>query len=137
MMRMMTKRKISEKEICRICKHEKSSDEFHVDNRNASGLHRTCKSCRSEHRKARYLRDEEYDALLIAQNNSCAICGIHIAELKTNLVVDHDYQTMKVRGLLCNNCNSGIGFFKENQEILAMAIEYLIKHEATPTPPLH
>jgi hypothetical protein len=132
----MTKRKISETEFCRTCKVQKSSDQFHLDSRNASGLNRICKSCRSEHRKARYLKDEEYDKLLVIQNNSCAICGIHISELKTNLVVDHDYETLKVRGLLCNNCNVGLGLFRDNQEILAMAIEYLIKHEH-PAPSLH
>ncbi len=42
-----------------------------------------------------------------------------------NMSVDHDHVTGKIRGLLCHYCNVGIGNFRENQESLAAAIEYL------------
>jgi len=63
---------------------------------------------------------KDYNKLLKNQNNKCKIC------LKKNkLVVDHDHKTGKVRGLLCNHCNTGIGFLKENLNILKNSIKYL------------
>ena len=68
---------------------------------------------------------EDYNKMLINQNNKCDICRIGF----NNLVVDHCHTTGKVRGLLCNGCNSGIGFFKENKVTILNSIEYLNKHE--------
>ena len=68
---------------------------------------------------------EDYNKMLINQNNKCDICRIEF----NNLVVDHCHTTGKVRGLLCNGCNSGIGFFKENKVTILNSIEYLNKHE--------
>lgn len=65
---------------------------------------------------------EEYDLMCLKQGNACAICQkIHIKRL----VIDHCHTTGKVRGLLCNNCNSGIGFLQENIEVMKNAILYL------------
>ena len=60
----------------------------------------------------------------------CPICGIlfshHTSEdRKTQPVVDHDHTTGKVRGILCNRCNSGLGLFKDNKTSLENAITYL------------
>jgi len=71
--------------------------------------------------------DEEDDALLKAQNNSCAICGIHTSEIERGLVVDHNHETHKIRGLLCTRCNVGLGYYGDDTTKLSMAIEYLIK----------
>jgi len=59
------------------------------------------------------------------QNFGCAICGITEEETKKSFCVDHDHKTGKVRGLLCNNCNHGLGLFKDNTLFLARAINYL------------
>lgn len=64
---------------------------------------------------------EDFLALQEYQNSSCAICG----KVTTKLYVDHCHTTGKVRGLLCMNCNTGLGHFKDNQTFLAKAIEYL------------
>lgn len=69
---------------------------------------------------------EEYDAMYISQSGKCAICKTY--RDKWALYVDHNHKTGKVRALLCNNCNSGIGFFSENQDLLRQAIEYLDVH---------
>jgi hypothetical protein len=68
---------------------------------------------------------EEYIKLFNNQEGKCLIYGKHQIELKKALGVDHDHITGKVRGLLCNDCNLGIGHFKDNIEKLKLAIKYL------------
>ncbi len=64
----------------------------------------------------------DYDRMSAEQNYRCAICG---QETTNALHVDHNHQTKQVRGLLCENCNFGIGLFDENPETMAKAIVYL------------
>jgi hypothetical protein len=68
---------------------------------------------------------EKYNTMLSSQNNCCCICGRHMSEFKYNLAVDHDHSTGRARGLLCNNCNNGLGRFQDDIDILASAISYL------------
>ena len=68
---------------------------------------------------------EDYQNLLLEQNNKCAICGKHQEELSKILFIDHNHDTGKIRGLLCYNCNSAIGLFGENLATMARAITYL------------
>lgn len=63
----------------------------------------------------------EYNRMASEQNSMCRICG----EVGENLFVDHSHATGKVRGLLCNNCNAGLGMFRDNPEFLVSAISYL------------
>ena len=71
-----------------------------------------------------------YNALVQNQNNLCAIC--HGPEtFNGSLSVDHSHDTGKVRGLLCTNCNRGLGHFKDSLLYLKSAIEYLMKHDVT------
>ena len=69
---------------------------------------------------------EQYNAMRDAQNNSCLICG----EADCLLVVDHCHSSGKIRGLLCNPCNAGIGHLKESTAVLRNAILYI---ETSPT----
>lgn len=61
----------------------------------------------SRHRAfVRAVSDDEYAALLAAQDGGCAICG---RPPKTRrLHIDHDHSTMTVRGLLCHRCNRNL-----------------------------
>ena len=68
---------------------------------------------------------EQYYELYDKQMGKCAICGKHQTEFKRAINVDHDHTTGKVRGLLCNGCNSGIGYFKDSIDLLTQAIKYL------------
>lgn len=70
----------------------------------------------------------EYDTMLIAQGGGCAICGRSPEENGRRLGVDHDHETGEVRGLLCGNCNQGIGFFKDDTGRLRSAANYLEKN---------
>jgi Recombination endonuclease VII len=64
----------------------------------------------------------EYDALLAKQGGVCAICRKHS---KRRLCVDHCHLTGTVRGLLCDRCNVGLGYLKEDQASLVAALAYL------------
>lgn len=70
---------------------------------------------------------DEYADKLKAQNNCCAICGTQHLETNqvTRLHIDHCHKSKKIRGLLCTNCNKGLGHFHDNIEILKQAINYL------------
>ena len=67
------------------------------------------------------LTPEQFRDMMDSQYGWCAICKEPL--LKPH--VDHDHQTGRARGLLCSNCNTGIGLFKEDPIILARAIGYL------------
>ena len=92
-----------------------------------------CKPCdakihRENNLEKKYgLSLEEYDNLLERQEGKCAICGT--TENRGpgfRLVVDHNHDTGKVRGLLCNGCNTGIGNLYDNPKVVLKAYEYLI-----------
>ena len=68
---------------------------------------------------------EDYDKLLKDQNDCCAICNKHKSQLKRVLFVDHCHKTSRVRGLLCQKCNSVLGLVNDSIEILDKAKEYL------------
>jgi hypothetical protein len=67
----------------------------------------------------------EYIELKTIQQNRCAICREHESNLNRPLFVDHDHHTKEVRGLLCDRCNRGLGFFKDNTYNLSNAVKYL------------
>lgn len=69
---------------------------------------------------------EDYDELYTKQNGRCAICNKTKEETLTPICIDHSHKTGKVRGLLCYSCNQGIGFFKDDIQLLQKAINYLI-----------
>ena len=68
---------------------------------------------------------DDYDRMVESQNNKCKICGTDEPRGVGGWKVDHCHMTGKVRGLLCNNCNLGLGYFKDNTKSLQAAIEYL------------
>lgn len=77
------------------------------------------------------LTPEQYDEMNGKQNGLCAICSKpEITKSKVRLAVDHDHKTGYVRGLLCNTCNTALGKFYDNIELLKSAIWYLEKAEA-------
>lgn len=67
---------------------------------------------------------EIYEAMLSKQNGGCALCGASAGYGKM-LAVDHNHATGKIRGLLCDACNLGIGKFKDSPEKLRAAAAYI------------
>jgi hypothetical protein len=142
--------------ICSKCKVEKDTKLFHKSTKTSSRCQPSCKDCRnslsksdgyrSKHRlqaqqwrknnpikereiyiKYKYkISPNSYQGLLIKQNGTCAICK-QICTVNPNLSVDHCHLTKKVRGLLCDRCNKGLGFFKDNPDLLIEANKYLQK----------
>jgi hypothetical protein len=122
---------------------------FYADKRASSGLTRRCKDHHiAEAYKARkknqpkssrwaaqrngfLLRKygitlDDYQEMLAQQEGKCAICGSTEAKnFGDTLVVDHDHATGKVRGLLCGTCNTALGKFRDDPQILRSAICYL------------
>lgn len=84
------------------------------------------KKCRSDYWKQwKYgLTPEAYKELFDKQQGKCAIpsCANPIDH------IDHDHVTDKVRGLLCQKCNRGLGHFNDNPQLLEEAAAYLEKY---------
>jgi transketolase len=91
------------------------------------------KALSDKERQRRFgITPEGYSDLFKSQNGTCAICkqpetATRLGKVKA-LAVDHCHRSGVVRGLLCADCNTGIGKLKENKNILLSAIRYLDKH---------
>jgi len=68
---------------------------------------------------------KEYENMLEQQNGRCAICDKPPTTIR--LAIDHCHESGAVRGLLCANCNRGLGYFKDEISFLEAAIAYLQK----------
>jgi len=117
---------------CKVCinearrKYYKTSEGKEVSRKYQQKYNKTPQGKKS--RKKRNLKRtyglslDDYNVLLDKQGGRCAICGEK--PNKRHLDVDHDHDTKMVRGLLCNCCNFGIGYFKYDLEKMAKAIQY-------------
>lgn len=140
---------------CLDCREIKPLTDYHHDKRRPDGRVAQCKPCRMEYRKRWYAahredqiayaaewkqknRDRlphygrkfrhgitqvEYEAMVVIQDGACAVCGRRDGDLR----VDHDHVTGTIRGLLCDRCNRGLGFFADIPERLEAAAAYLRK----------
>ena len=71
--------------------------------------------------KTKYgLSKAEREAMELAQGGLCAIC-----KQGKKLVIDHSHESSEVRGLLCQKCNTGIGYFEEDESLFLSAVKYL------------
>jgi hypothetical protein len=127
---------------------QKSEDDFGVYTSRENRIYKrkVCKDCRAEQEKYRYSKDPslkakakdrdwkknlqrlygiteaQYNEMVKKQDGKCKICG---ATSRNRLNIDHCHKTGKVRGLLCWNCNIGIGYFKDSSNLLDIASKYL------------
>lgn len=135
--------------VCKKCNEEKSILDFSKGKGYKDGIRPYCIICRREYEVQSYhthkhkkpynyeyhrnnklkstygISYEEYLTMLELQQGGCAICGTTNTGKRKAFAVDHNHDTGKVRGLLCSNCNTGIGNLKEDEGIMLRAIEYL------------
>ena len=72
---------------------------------------------------------DEFNQLLLSQNNSCAICSRHLDSTGRETHLDHNHTTNKIRGILCTRCNLLLGCALDNITILSNAIKYLEQND--------
>lgn len=120
--------------VCSICRMPKAAEQFYKSNSNRDGLHTWCKECSDRRtvengrKRVQGVSPEEVEAMIAAQNGRCAICCDDIlAVVKRAPSVDHCHKSGVVRGVLCNRCNSVIGYAKDSVDVLRSAIMYLEK----------
>lgn len=115
-----------DKKKCATCNKLLNLKEFSTRGKQSTYTS-SCKICLNDTGKpSRYkkygITVEDYNNMFKEQNGLCAICNI---VSNRSLCVDHNHNTGKARKLLCNNCNSAIGKFRENIDIMAAAIDYI------------
>lgn len=122
--------------LCPDCSTTKPLEDFPRNRSGRAGFGSYCKPCHNKRGKAsldkrggsrhyhlrrRYgIGQADFEYLLAEQGGVCAIC-----EAANPEHVDHDHATGRVRGILCFNCNGGLGQFRDNAEYLGNAIDYL------------
>lgn len=133
---------------CRNCDERKPFSEYTTSKLRSDGRHSVCKKCcqdyhqewrdenpskiREQTLRNRYGIDQSiFDSMLEQQQHRCAVCGSMDAQRKDldKLVIDHCHESGKVRGLLCHNCNAGLGHFKDNPQWLMSAVRYLTSYK--------
>jgi len=129
---------------CTKCLLTKDVSEFYKRVRSSDGLHNWCKDCcklhakgktatgrkkashRRSHLKLVYAMDEQtYTRLFAKQEGKCAIC-----KAEGELLIDHDHSDGHVRELLCRKCNTGLGFFYDDEMLLLAAAWYVYNHRS-------
>ncbi|WP_370268428.1 endonuclease VII domain-containing protein [Streptomyces sp. V4I8] len=119
---------------CSACGETRPRSGFHRKRSADDGLASRCKACRAAAAPAQHLRRKygitlvERDEMIAAQKGLCAICltapAVH---------VDHCHETGRVRGVLCFNCNSGLGLLRDDPEAMNRAADYLEGNAWKPT----
>lgn len=134
-------------EVCTSCNLDKPVDEFHKHKLGRNGVNNICKVCAAalarERRQDPAIREREahqkaerifkmppgrYAEMLAEQGGVCAICR-KVRPNGRRLHVDHCHESGAVRGLLCYSCNTGLGAFRDNPDVMVAAIEYLQTHK--------
>ena len=137
---------------CISCLEWRGNNEFGANKQTQNGLAYYCKECangraRKNHsvryhssskykdaKRSAYIKNrhgidaETYEAMLAAQDYSCAICGVELSSRGHGTHLDHCHTSGKLRAMLCTNCNRGLGHFQDNVDFLESAIEYLRQH---------
>ena len=76
--------------------------------------------------KRRYgLNEESYSSLFIEQNGKCKVCKTSLEYKSKSTHIDHNHETLEVRGLLCHGCNTAIGLLREDKGTILSLLNYL------------
>ena len=117
---------------CTSCKKNLTEDNFHKRTyaSGSVGLQPKCKDCSSKKRATYYkphqymrtkfqLTEDQYNDLMKTKN--CEICNVKL----TKKCIDHCHAKEKIRGVLCNNCNTALGLVGDNVNTLSRMIDYI------------
>lgn len=121
------KHKLGVYAICKECCREKARNKYKEDPEHrkaiiAKHFEKNPRAKRNTGLRHKYgITLDDYDKMYKSCNGKCQICGKKVEKLD----VDHCHDTNKVRGLLCGDCNRGLGLFHENKKALLKAVEYL------------
>ena len=113
------------KKICIYCKQEKSCREFPKHIKNKDRLDTRCKSCIKTQSQLRAVLHKQAPP----KPDVCECCG----KPTTKFCLDHDHKTQKIRGWLCDPCNTGIGKLGDTLEGIEKALNYLKTHQQKET----
>lgn len=72
---------------------------------------------------------DQYETMLLAQDNLCAGCKRPLVLIGTRPPVDHDHATGRVRGILHKGCNLALAETGEDPVTLRLLAEYIEKHQ--------
>lgn len=123
--------------ICATCGQKKPVDDFYIrkdlqkNGEEYVSIRNSCKECvKAKIRlKATGWSPEDYERAWVLQGGKCAICGCELGSSRyTKPAADHDHKTGKLRGILCMQCNTALGLFKDSPYRLESAIHYLEEH---------
>ncbi len=111
--------------VCRSGRHEKGPGRCKECKREAKARH---SKAQAEHISIRNRRNhlrrtfgitvEQYEEMVNGQGGECRICHKTPKE-KQRLHIDHDHETGRIRGLLCFNCNTALGWYETNTAAIA------------------
>ena len=130
---------------CTRCLEVKPDKMFSIKKKNKGGLEHNCKACRAVYfrgRRSPKVLYSKYKSNLLnkygmkiealqywtdKQKGCCACCGVSliVPESPHQFCIDHDHETLRVRGLLCKSCNTGIGLLGDSLQGLQKAQKYL------------
>ena len=138
--------------VCKTCGVEKEFSEFPKNRSYKDGIRPHCISCRHTYENASYHKHKQkrpynyisdkdsklkrafgigladYHRMFAEQGGCCAICKTNDTGKRKAFAIDHNHITGAVRGLLCSNCNTGIGNLRDDIGLLKDAIQYLEAH---------
>lgn len=124
---------------CRLCAYErnrsweKRNPDKVKQNKRDNYLRYSARYAEESILRQKKITVEEYKNLIEKQNNLCAICNKSETKISRKdktvspLSIDHCHKTGKIRGLLCNKCNRGLGYFEDNEVNLIKASDYVSK----------
>lgn len=126
-------------QCCVECTKENRRGKRLSESRNRYAKHRekVLASAYKSKLKTRYrLTPKEYADMLASQGGRCAICGSAARDKRNStrlrLCIDHCHKTGKIRGLLCNGCNTGLGHLGDDLGHVLAAAAYLARQSSTP-----
>lgn len=111
---------------CTKCRRELDESEFGRRKTGKNGKNSVCKTCnnlKSKLYKSGLTHDEYLNLVEHQTKDHTTRCAICYSSAK--LFIDHDHESGIVRGLLCPNCSSAIGAFKDDISLLNKALAYV------------